>query len=167
MEILGSLVRSVLLVAGLLAGGSEEQPVELPRGDACGEASFWAATGSGDLAVTVRIDARDRSATEPTTREFTLPDPGVVVEVLEGERLWANFCTDAISTASEPRTRQAAVAGAGTVTLGATTDRRLDPFGTGCGATTGELELTGLEAEDGTTFAPIRVTSGSIGCYYG
>jgi hypothetical protein len=27
--------------------------------------------------------------------------------------------------------------------------------------------LTGLEAEDGTTFAPIRIESDSIGCYAG
>jgi len=48
----------------------------------------------------------------------------------------------------------------------------LDPLPRGpdrdsCGTVSGTLELTGLEAEDGTTFAPIRVTSDSIGCYAG
>jgi hypothetical protein len=161
------LVGALFGVLALAACGGEERPVELTAGDACGDAFFWAATDSGDVAVTVRIDARDRPPNEPTTREFALPDPAVVVEVLEGRDLQANFCNDVLSTASEPRTRQGASAGEGTIRLGPTTPVDPDYSGFGCGGAPGDLELSGLEAEDGRTFAPIRVTSNSIGCISG
>ena len=139
-------------------------PVELTAGDACGDAWFWAATESGDIAVTVSIDAVNRSSAEAMTQDFVLPDGAVTVEVLEGRRMSQNFCTDVINGAAEPRQRQEAVAGEGTI--------RLDPALSGfdpmeCGSVSGELELTGLEAENGTTFAPIQVRSDSIGCYSG
>lgn len=163
-----ALTRTMVFVAlvGLGACSDDQQrsPLELTAGDACGDAYFWATTGSGSVAVTVRIDARDRSTTEVTTEAFTLPDPAVEVEVLEGRDLGRNFCNDVIDTASEPRARQGAVAGEGTITLDPALEG-LDPFG--CGSISGQLDLTGLEAEDGTTFAPIRVSSDSIGCYAG
>lgn len=139
-------------------------PLELTAGDACGDAYFWATTDSGDVAVTVSIEARDRSPVEATTLEFVVPDAAVAVEVLEGENLARNFCTDVLDAASEPRGRQEAVAGEGTITLNPVT---AGPDSFSCGSVWGELELTGLGAEDGTTFAPIRVTSDSIGCYAG
>ncbi len=163
---MNALVRpafAVVLLAGLVACGGEE-PVELTEGDACGDAFFWAATGSGDVAVTVAVDARDRSPADAMTRDFGVPEAGIVVEVLEGENLQRNFCNDVLDTSAEPRDRQEAVAGEGAI--------RLDPTLLGsdlphCGSVSGVLELTGLEAEDGTTFAPIRVASDSIGCYSG
>jgi hypothetical protein len=139
-----------------------EAPVALPNGDACGDAYFWAATDSGDVAVTVTVEARDRSHREATTLEFVIPDPAVEVEVLSGEQLSRNFCTDLPSSASEPQHRQPATAGEGTITL--------DPAPKGsaaCGAVTGELQVDGLVAQDGTRFAPIRISSDSIGCYAG
>jgi hypothetical protein len=98
------------------------------------------------------------------TQEFVLPDAAVAVEVLEGEGMQMNFCTDVVNGSAEPRQRQGAVAGAGTIRLDPALPGH-DPMG--CGSVSGELELTGLEAEDGTTFAPIRVRSDSIGCYAG
>ena len=133
----------------------------LPNGDACADAYFWAASDSGDIAVTLFVDARDRSHDEATTLQFALPDPAIEVKILRGEDLSANFCTDVLSRASHPESRQAATAGGGKITLDPTSE------GTTCGAVTGELELNGLVAQDGTNFAPIRVTSDSIGCYAG
>ncbi len=163
------LARTMLIVAlaGLGACGDDDgdaSPIRLTAGDACGDAFFWATTRSGAVAVTVRIDAVDRSTTEETRREFTIPDPSVEVELLQGQNLGPNFCNDVIDPASEPRSSQAAVAGEGTITLDPAPAED-DPFG--CGSTSGRLELTGLEAADGTVFAPIRLTSDSIGCYAG
>ncbi|WP_147251988.1 hypothetical protein [Blastococcus sp. TF02-09] len=139
-------------------------PVELTAGDGCGDAFFWAATASGDVAVTISIDARGRSPVDALAQEFVLPDAAVSVEVLAGRGMQQNFCTDAINGAAEPRQRQEAVAGEGTIRLDPVPPG-LDP--TGCGSVSGELELTGLQAADGTTFALIQVRSDSIGCYSG
>jgi hypothetical protein len=114
--------------------------------------------------VTVLVDARDRSHEAPTTIDIAVPDPLVTVEVLSGHDLARNFCTDVIDGASEPRSHQPAQAGRGKVTLGAAP---ADLNAVACGAVTGELQLDGVVAEDGTTFAPITVTSASIGCYSG
>lgn len=135
-----------------------EATVVLTEGDACGDAFFWAASGEGDIAVTVAVEAWDRSRRATTTIDFTLPDPSVEVEILRGGRLQRNFCTDLPDPASDPRSRQPATAGDGTITL--------DPKIQTCGVT-GTLELDGLIGQDGTIFAPINVRSGSIGCYAG
>lgn len=156
---------------GLAACGDDEatesrsSEVVLSEGEACGDVYFWAASESGDVAVIVMVDARDRSTTEPTTIELALPDPTVVVEVLEGEDLSRNFCTDVIDLASEPQGRQHAVAGEGTITLGPAPEGPSSYRS--CGTVSGELVLDGLVTEDGTTFAPIAVSSDSIGCYSG
>ena len=182
MRLLTGPVFGVVLLAGLAACEGDERepdppvavtsggerlpdpPVELTAGDACGDAWFWAATGSGDIAVTVSIDAVDRSSAEVMTKDFVVPDGSVSVEVLEGQGMRQNFCTDVVNGSARPRQRQEAVAGEGTIRLDPL-PQGLDPVG--CGSVSGELELTGLEAEDGTTFAPIRVRSDSIGCYSG
>lgn len=155
----------VLLAAPTACGDSRDTTtLEVTAGDACGDAFFWATTESGDLAVTVRIEAMHRSTTEETTWEFEVSDPDVAVEILEGEGLSANFCNDVVSTSAEPRQRQAGVAGEGTITL---QPALAGPDPLGCGSVVGELELTGLQAADGTRFGPVRVTSDSIGCYSG
>lgn len=140
-----------------------EAPIELTAGDGCGDASFWgmARTDSGEIAVSVSIEARDRSTVDPTTWDFVVPDAGVTVEILQGQYLETYFCND-VRVGSEPA-RQGAVAGAGTITL----DPRPEVPAARCGSVSGELELTGLVAADGTAFAPIRITTDSIGCYSG
>jgi hypothetical protein len=160
------LLLCMLALAGVVACGDDQarSPLELTAGGACGDAYFWATTDSGDVAVTVSTDARNRSQVETTTLEFVVPESRVTVEVLEGENLARNFCTDVLDGASEPQSRQQAVAGEGTITLDPVPE---GPDSFSCGSVSGELELTGLEAENGTTFAPIRVTSDSIGCYSG
>jgi hypothetical protein len=135
----------------------------MASGGACGEAYFWATTETGDLAVTVSVDARDRSHEAPTTIDVAVPDAAVEVEILRGHDLARNFCTDVIDAASEPEDRQPAQAGRGQITL----DPAPDDLGASCGDLGGELRLDGVIAEDGTTFAPITVTSDAIGCYSG
>ncbi|HEY6532855.1 MAG TPA: hypothetical protein VIY72_11155, partial [Acidimicrobiales bacterium] len=152
---------AVVSIAGACSSDSPRSQVELPNGDACGEAWFWAATASGDVAVTVYMDTRDPSATTPTTVRFDVPDDAVTIEILEGTNLPRNFCTDLADLASKPRKRLAATSGSGTI--------RLDPAGgqPPCGSASGDLHLDGLVAEDGTSFAPFTVVSTSIGCYSG
>ncbi len=135
--------------------------VELTQGGACADAFFWASTPSGDVAVTVTVEARDRSTTEPTTIPLSLPQPDATVEVLRGQGMSINFCNDVLDPSAEPTETLGAVAGEGQILL--------DPnAGPSEGEpVTGTLSLDGLEAEDGTTFAPIGVTSDSIGFYAG
>ena len=136
---------------------SNAAPVELTRGDACGEAFFWAATPRGELAVTAGVEARGRARDAPTTIDVSLPDPRITVTVLRGENLPRNFCTDVLDGSAEPRSSQAASRGTGAVVLAPPN---------GCGVD-GRLRLDGLVAADGTRFEPIRVRSSSIGCYAG
>lgn len=154
---------AVLVLSGC-GPGRPSSPVLLTAGDGCGDVYFWAATDSGDIAVTVSLEARGRSSDKATTLEFVLPSPTVAVEVLDGDHLDRNFCTDVFDGDAEPRRRQAAVSGTGTVTLDPLPE---GPDSVSCGSVAGELELRDLEAEDGTLFAPIRVSSDSIGCYSG
>jgi hypothetical protein len=155
-----------LMVLLVTAGCQDDDPpasnVELPESGACGDAYIWLATASGGRAVTVQVDALDRSADDPTTIEFSLPDPAVRVEVLRGEDLARNFCTDVIDMASEPSETQGATSGDGTITL----TPKLDDLAA-CGAGEVTLTLDELVAEDGTTFAPVDVRSTGIGCYSG
>jgi len=144
--------------------GSKATNVVLSEGDACGDAFFWAVSESGDTAVTIALEARERSGQEPTKIDISLPDPAVEATVLSGHDLARNFCTDVLDTRSEPQDRQPAVAGSGSVTLDAVPD---GPDSLACGTVNGELDFQGVVAEDGTTFTPITVRSASIGCYSG
>src|SRR3546814_3658661 len=86
--------------------GSESKlrtQVELAKTGACGEALFWGVTSSGEIAVTVRIDVRSRSVERSTVMKVELPDPLVLVEVLEGHDLGRNFCTDVLDASAVPR----------------------------------------------------------------
>lgn len=142
-------------------GSGGEGELTLTRGDACGEAYFWAATPGGDVAVTVVVDAQDRSTTEPTRLPIDIEDPEVIVRVLHGDDMTRNFCTDVIDPSAEPRSSRPATAGQGEVVL----DPRSPALD--CGSTSGRLRLDGVVADDGTKFAPIDVSSDGIGCYSG
>ena len=164
----------LVLVGGLAACGDDdtasttapstttepEEPtlVELTQSGACGDAYFWAATETGNRAVTVTVEARDRSDTEPTTIPVDLDD----VQILSGDHLDRNFCTDVLFTESEPQETLAATDGEGEIVL----DPPLTAADNPCGAN-GTLTLDGLVAEDRTAFAPIEVSSDEIGCYAG
>ncbi|MGY1742931.1 MULTISPECIES: hypothetical protein [unclassified Blastococcus] len=139
--------------------GAGADAIALTDGDACGEVFFWAASDGGDVAVTVSVDVVGRAEDGPTRLRYGLPDPEVEVAVLTGQDLTANFCTDAIDAAAEPTGTQEATAG--TVTLD------LDPPGEDCGHSDGRLRIEGLVAADGTTFAPVDVSTGFVGCNVG
>ena len=140
------------------------EPVRLTESGGCGNAFLWATTPEGDVAVTVTVEARDRSATEPTTIAIDLPDPDVTVKVLRGTDLASNFCTDLPRTGSHPTDTQDATAGTGSLVL----DPTPDPGGsTSCGRASGHVRLRGVVASEGTRFAPIDARSDQIGCYSG
>ncbi len=170
---IGLLIVLVAVASGCSSGGSAmgsggspdpTQEVRLTVSGGCGDAFLWATTPKGDLAVTVSVEARDRSGTEPATIPINVPDPDVTVEVLRGTDLARNFCNDTLLRGSRPTDMQAATAGTGSMSL----DPSKDPGGyTNCGTTSGRLRLRGLVAEDGTTFTPIDATTDQIGCYAG
>jgi hypothetical protein len=134
--------------------------VELGPGGACGDAFFWAATADDSIAVTVMVDARERSTREPFRASYDVSAPELTVKVLRGERLSSTFCTD-ILVGDPVESETAASAG--------TAEVRLDPGTpdmTGCGKTGGSLVVSGL-ADGGLSFASFTVESGTIGCYAG
>jgi hypothetical protein len=145
---------------------SSSPPVEragevLPKSGGCADAFFWAANAEGTLAVTVNVDARQRSAAAPTVIEFTLPEPNVEIEIQRGRGLVQPFCNDVISQEWHVDSRDHAVEGKGRITLSA----RRQQFR--CGSSHGRLHLDGLVAGDGTRFASIDVATANIGCYAG
>ena len=136
-------------------------PLSIPG--RCGDASFWAATQKSDKAVVVSVEARGRSQTKQSTIPLSIPDDSVTVRVLYGKQLTRNFCTDVIFSPSQPKEEQSAIAGSGVIVL----DPPKPSVNSSCGRTGGTLTLDGLVAKDGTRFAPITVTTRSIGCYAG
>ncbi len=158
---------SVLLLAvgGCTSAAAPPEDLSLPATGGCGDAYFWAATADGDVAVTVYAELRNRATAEPTTLEFTVPDGAIQIEVLRGENLPRNFCTDLADMRSEPASVGTAASGSGSI--------RLAPpapclsSGTDVVAAQGDLSLNDLIAEDGTTFAPVSVSTHYIGCYSG
>ncbi len=134
--------------------------IVLTQGGGCGDAFFWAADDAGTVAVTVSIEARKRSATEPTVRDFDMPDPAVVVEVQRGVALTEGFCNDVLQNHRIDETVPV-VSGAGSIFLA--------PAGDGfdsCGLR-GRLQLRDAVTEDGMVVAPIDVSTDQIGCYAG
>jgi hypothetical protein len=151
-----------LAVSTMAGNGCSESrqpppPVDLTRTGACADVFFWAATASGDLAVTVTADARDRSTVDQTTIRVVPDGDDAAIEILQGENLHWNFCNDIISGQAEPTSTQSAASGSGVL--------KLDPRQPGL--VSGSLIITDLEAEDGTIFAPIEVHSDRIGFYAG
>jgi hypothetical protein len=106
-------------------GGPASTPapeVALTRSGASAHAYFWAATETGDHPVTVTVDAGERSAQAPTVIRFERPDDGLTIEVLRGESLPRNFCTDVVDPNAEPTATVPATAGHGRITLDPATD---------------------------------------------
>jgi hypothetical protein len=138
--------------------------IDLVRTGACGDAFFWAESAVGDIAVTAEVTySRPADAQVTVEIPFTLPDSQVVnVQVLTGQDLSRNFCTDLPALSSEPDNTSPAVAGQGRVTIAAPPST-----GNACGRTLGTLDLSGLVAEDGTEFSTVTVESRDIGCYSG
>jgi hypothetical protein len=164
---LRTLLPVVFLVAACGSDGAatavDPDPVdlvELGPGGACGDAFFWAATADDSIAVTVMMDARERSTTKPFRASYDVGDPELTVHVLRGERLSSTFCTDILE--GDPVKSETAASGG-------SAEVRMDP-GTpdmlGCGKTSGSLTVSGLTG-DGLSFDTFTVDSDMIGCYAG
>jgi hypothetical protein len=157
----------VVLLAFLTMGGlaacqdaSVETELVISESGACGDSFFWGLAGDSNTAVTVDTDLRDRSPSQATTVTFSVPSKKVKVEILDVED--PNFCDDLGPPPPSQAVGRDPVTGSGVITVGPA----LDPV-KACGQVEGDLTLTGLRAEDGTTFAPIHITSNDIGCYAG
>jgi hypothetical protein len=137
----------------------------LSRSGGCGDAFFWAATADETFAVTVTVDASARSATEPTTIDFAVPDPDVEVEIQTGSALTQPFCNDVIDgNVYERVSTTPATGGTGRITL--------DPGPRGACGAHGTLHLEGLTTDDGMRVEPVDVwpvdvATDTIGCYAG
>lgn len=146
-------------------GGGDGQPTsgapDLTQSGGCGDAFFWAATAEGDLAVTVTVEARDRSGSEPTVVDFTVPDPAVTVELQVGTELVQAFCNDLLDHNHHVESEHAAREGTGRITLAP-----LPADESTCGLI-GELHVEGLAFEDGTEVGTVDVRTDAIGCYAG
>ena len=147
-----------MLLALLVACGDDDpassEPVTIARSDGCGDALFWATSGDDTVGMTVYLDVRDR---DPSIEgHFPLDD--AEIEVIRGERLSRNQCTDVIDMAAEPTSTHVVKAVRGEIVL---------PAGpVGCPGD-GLLRIEELVADDGTTFEPFEVRATGIGCYSG
>ena len=74
----------------------DEESIDLPQTGGCADAYFWAASADGTQALTVYVDVRDRSGTEPTELDLTLPDPLATVTLQRGSDLTQAFCNDVL-----------------------------------------------------------------------
>lgn len=140
---------------------SPSPSLELTETGGCGDAFFWATTADGTTAVVVTAELRDRSTTEPTELETSLPDPRVEVEVWQGAGLTSRMCNDVVTGRIDERT--AVVEGEVRIAL--------DPHRSedrGFARTVdGKAELTGLVTEDGTALPDLAIKTSSIGFYAG
>src|SRR3546814_14930301 len=85
-----------------------------------------------------------------------LPDPLVLVEVLEGHDLGRNFCTDVLDASAVTRSIERANVGRGEIVI-----EPPSASGAGCPGVRGALRLIGL-ATDRIPFAPIDIESTSV-----
>ncbi len=134
--------------------------IEFVQSGGCGDAFFWAADADATVALLVSVDAVDRSTSEPTVIDFSVPDPQVTVEVQRGSFLTEAFCNDVLQNHRLDET-VLLVAGAGSMTLAPAGER----FGD-CGKV-GRLRFDGGVTDDGTVVEPIDIRTNQIGCYAG
>jgi hypothetical protein len=132
-----------------------DDPVVMVSSEGCGDAFFWATSADDTVGMTLYLDVRDRDPAVESRRDLG----GADVEVIRGERLSRNQCTDVIDMDAEPSSTHGVETIAGEVVVPA------GPIGT-C-PSDGTLRVDELVAEDGTTFAPFEVHATGIGCYSG
>jgi hypothetical protein len=129
--------------------------IELTHTGGCGDAFFWATSADDALAVVVTTDLRDRSATEPTELEVTLPDPRVEVELWAGAGLTSLMCNDVVAGTIDEKVP--VVEGDVRIAL----DPRRDADFTS--HVDGKAELSGLVTADGTPLPDLAIKTSSIG----
>jgi hypothetical protein len=139
------------------SGGSD---LILSKSGGCGDVLFWGFAHDAKTAITIHTEVGQRSASHPTTVNFSVPSTKVSVQILDLDN--PNFCSDLGPPPPQQAAGRKPVNGRGTITVGPAVDPTR-----ACGQVEGELTLTGLQAADGTTFAPIRISSTDVGCYAG
>jgi hypothetical protein len=144
-------------------GPGFEAEVELTRSGGCGEAYLWAATEDGTVVVTVSVEVPRYSTREPVVVDVDLADPEVEAVLLRGDAdLTRNLCVDVIESDAEPDETVPLTAGTGELVVGTVpTDVPT------CGNVTGTLDLTAVEADDGTRIPEVTAETDAIGCYAG
>jgi hypothetical protein len=132
---------------------------ELTQLGGCADAFFWAATADDTLAITIRIDVRDRPRDTAFERTYDLAtDAAITVEVVEGAEL--AFCTD--DPGQLPRIDRTETITEGTVNV------RIDPPPEDFNVVVrGEATITGARLADGRSIPPLTITTDQIGFYAG
>ena len=159
----------VVLLAPLAACGDDDEPssavdptaapqLEFTRTGGCGDAFFWATTADGTNALVVSVELRDRSASEPTEVDLTLPAPAADVQLWTGTELTSMMCNDIVLV--EVTEETPVTEGEVRVTLQPRPEGSTDYVD-------GKAELTGLVAEDGTELPDLQIKATSIGFYAG
>jgi hypothetical protein len=159
----------VVLSAALAGCGDDDDPgtatdpggapeLEFTETGGCGDAFFWATTSDDKHAVVITTDVQDRSQTEPTVVDVSLPDPAVEIELWEGTGLTSLMCNDVVE--GEVSDETPVVEGAGTITIEPRPEGHTD-------FVDGKLELSGLVTDDGTELPDLAIKATSIGFYAG
>ena len=139
-------------------GATEPTALEFATTGGCGDAYFWATTADDAHAVVVSVDLQDRSSSDPTVVDVSLPDPAVEVTLWEGTGLTSLMCNDVVE--GEVTEDSPVVEGSGTITVQPRPEEDVD-------FVDGKLELTGLVTEDGTELPDLAIKTTSIGFYAG
>lgn len=144
-------------------GPAPDPSIELTRSGGCGEAHLWAATEDGTVVVTVSVEVPRLSTREPVVIDVDVSDPAVEAVLLRGHAdLTRNLCVDLLDPEAEPDETVPLTAGTGEVVIGPI------PTDVGaCGHVTGTLDLTAVEAGDGTRIGTVTAETDSIGCFAG
>ena len=139
-------------------GATEPTALEFATTGGCGDAYFWATTADDAHAVVVSVDLQERSSSDPTVVDVSLPDPAVDITLWEGAGLTSLMCNDVVE--GEVTEESPVVEGSGTITVQPRPEENFD-------LVDGKLELTGLVAEDGTEIPDLAIKTTSIGFYAG
>lgn len=132
--------------------------LEFTQSGGCGDAFFWATTADDKHAVVVTTDVHDRSTSDPTVVDVSLPDPEVEIELWRGTGLTSLMCNDVVEGKVTDETP--VVEGSGTMTFQPRAEGHTD-------FVDGKLELTGLVTDAGTQLPDLHIKATSIGFYAG
>ena len=126
----------------------------------CGDAIFFAIGEANEQALMISVDASERSTTESTVLDVTLPDPSVTVTLTRGAGLDQPMCNDVLGPEYRVDSEVPAVSGTVHIELGP----RSEGFGGGAEglATTHDIVM-----QDGTHLVDLYISTDQIGFYAG
>jgi hypothetical protein len=126
----------------------------------CADAVFHAIGKANEQALTISVDASQRSTTEPTVLDITLPDPAVTVTLQRGAGLDQPMCNDVLGPEYRVDSEVPAVSGTIHIELGP----RSEGYG---GGVTGLAVTKDLIMQDGTSLVDLYISTDQIGFYAG